>query len=186
MRLFLLILSLSALCCMGGCDLLRKMSALCCCMGGCDLLRKMAGRPTSEDILAKKELILREQEEHRLRLDSVETVRKKLSDSLAVLDSMRLMQDSVVESRDLADASRLSLTSRYYVVIGAFGKASNAERFAAQAESRGYPASLIRYRNGFTAVGICPSDSISEAYRSMMQVRDSGLCPDAWILDNRP
>ena len=160
MRLFLFILSLSA---------------LCCCTGGCDLLRKMAGRPTSEDILAKKELILREQEEHRLRLDSVETVRKKLSDSLAVLDSMRLMQDSVVESRDLADASRLSLTSRYYVVIGAFGKASNAERFAAQAESR-----------GFTAVGICPSDSISEAYRSMMQVRDSGLCPDAWILDNRP
>lgn len=171
MRLFLFILSLVA---------------LCCCMGSCDMFRKIAGRPTSEDILAKKELILREQEEHRLRLDSVETVRKKLSDSLAVLDSMRLMQDSVVESRDLADASRLSLTSRYYVVIGAFGKASNAERFAAQAESSGYPASLIRYRNGFTAVGICPSDSISEAYRSMMQVRDSGLCPDAWILDNRP
>lgn len=146
----------------------------------------MAGRPTSADIEAKREIIRMEREEHQLRLDSVKTLQQKMADSLAVMDSLSRMQDSLIESRQLTDESRLALSHRYYVVIGAFGNPANAEKYAAQADEKGYPAFLIRYRNGFTAVGVCPSDNISEVFRAMTKIRAEGLCPDAWILDNRP
>lgn len=155
-------------------------------LGGCDVFRRIAGRPTSADIEAKRELIETEQEEHRRRLDSAAAVRQKIADSLAIMDSLSRMKDTVIESRELSEESRLALSSRYYVVIGAFGNPANARKHASRAEENGYPAVLIRYRNGFTAVGICPSDSISEAFRSMKSVREDGFCPDAWILDNRP
>lgn len=154
-------------------------------LAGCDLFRKMAGRPTSAQIEQKREMIEAEMAAHQSRLDSLDAVQKQISDSLAVLDSMRFSDDALVEARQLADVSRNSLAFRYYVIVGAFGNRGNAEKYAEEMNTKGMPAVLISYVNGFTAVGVCPTDNITEAYASLRRVRESASCPDAWILDNR-
>lgn len=151
----------------------------------CDLFRKMAGRPTSDQIEQKRAMIEREAAAHQHRLDSLDEAMQDIADSLALLDSIRCSDDALVEARQLSEEARNSLAYRYYVVVGTFGSHSNAEKCAADMNENGYPAVLITYANGFTAVGICPSDNISEVYSSLRKVRDSGSCPDAWILDNR-
>ena len=75
-------------------------------LAGCDLFRKMAGRPTSAQIEQKREMIEAEIAAHQSRLDSLDAVQKQISDSLAVLDSMRFSDDALVEARQLADVSR--------------------------------------------------------------------------------
>ncbi len=153
-------------------------------LGGCDLLRKMAGRPTSEEIEAKRQLIESEQAGHRGRLDSLEIMQAQISDSLEILDSIKAMKSSIVEARQLSESVRRSLPSRYYVIVGTFGKADNAAKCASLAEKAGYTPTQIRYRNGFTAVGVCATDSLPEAFSKLSEIRGSGFCADAWILDN--
>ena len=75
-------------------------------LAGCDLFRKMAGRPTSAQIEQKREMIEAEIAAHQSRLDSLDAVQQQISDSLAVLDSMRFSDDALVEARQLADVSR--------------------------------------------------------------------------------
>lgn len=158
-----------------------------CCLGlaSCDLFRMLASRPTSADIERRRAAMEMEQEAHNGRLDSLKMVQEQISDSLAVLDSIRMMNSSLVEARQLSAEERGRLEHAYYIIVGAFGNPDNASKFAASAEKEGYGATMIRYRNGFTAVGVCPSDKLAEAYQALRQVRQSGFCPDAWILDNR-
>jgi len=153
-------------------------------LGGCDLFRKMAGRPTSAEIEAKRAFIASEQSGHLGRLDSLKLMQTQISDSLEILDSIRAMKSSIVEARQLPESVRRSLPSRYYVIVGTFGKADNADRCASRAEQAGYLPTLIRYRNGFTAVGVCPTDALPEAFASLRSIRTGGFCADAWILDN--
>ena len=154
-------------------------------LSSCDLFRKIAGRPTSADIEKKRSALEMEQKAHNDRLDSLKLLQTQISDSLAALDSIRLQGSSVVEARQLTDQEKSRLPYSYYVIVGAFGNPENAGRFAQQASEAGYPSTLIRYRNGFTAVGVCPTDRIVDAYESLKTVRQSGFCPDAWILINR-
>ncbi len=153
-------------------------------LGGCDFFRKVAGRPTSGEIEAKRDFIEKEQAGHRGRLDSLKMMQRQISDSLEILDSIRAMKSSIVEARQLSEEVRRSLPSRYYVIVGTFGNADNASRCASRAGDAGYPAAQIRYRNGFTAVGVCPSDNLPDAFASLRVIRGVGFCPDAWILDN--
>ena len=153
-------------------------------LSSCDLFRKMAGRPTSKDIEAKRMLIESEQIAHQNRIDSLKTMQEYIADSLAVLDSIRMSNSSLVEARQLSEETKQALKFRYYVIVGAFGKPENARNHAEAAGKAGYEAILIAYKNGFTAVGVSPTDKIAEAYASMRGVRESGFCPDAWILDN--
>ena len=111
-------------------------------------------------------------------------MQKQISDSLEILDSIRSIRSSVVQARQLPDDVRSSLSKRYYVIIGAFGNADNAAKCLQNAEENGYSGVKIKYLNGFTAVGICPCDELSDAYASLRKVRDSGFCTDAWILEN--
>jgi len=158
--------------------LLLAMSLL----SGCDLFRKMAGRPTSDQIEAKRIYI--EQQEKGHRLDSLKLMQRQISDSLEILDSIRSIRSSVVQARQLSDDVRESLGSRYYVVIGTFGNADNATKCLESAEKAGYSGVKIKYLNGFTAVGVCPSDELQSAYSSLRTIREGGLCKDAWILEN--
>ena len=154
-------------------------------LSSCDLFRKIAGRPTSADIEKKRSALEMEQKAHNDRLDSLKLLQTQISDSLAALDSIRLQGSSIVEARQLTDQEKSRLPYSYYVIVGAFGNPENAGRFAQQASEAGYPSTLIRYHNGFTAVGVCPTDRIVDAYESLKAVRQSGFCPDAWILNNR-
>jgi len=153
-------------------------------LSGCDLFRKMAGRPTSDQIEAKRLYIEQQEKGHRNRLDSLKEMQKQITDSLEILDSIRAIRSSGVQARRLPDDVRDSLSSRYYIIIGAFGNAGNADKCLQSAVQSGYAAVKIRYLNGFTAVGICPCDELADAYASLRSVRESGFCPDAWILEN--
>ena len=164
---------------------IAALSASICLLGGCDFFRQLAGRPTSRDIEAKRVRIEREAEAHQRRLDSLKLVQKQISDSLATLDSLRNAKESLISTRQLATSRGTTLAYRYYVMIGAFSTPANAERQAGKAEQAGYPATLIPFRNGFIAVGICPSNSLTEVYASLRKLRAERFCPkDAWILTN--
>ncbi len=150
----------------------------------CDLFRKMAGRPTSADIEAKRQMIENERNAHQDRLDSLDIIQKQIADSLAVLDSIRFSDSRLIEARRLSEESRNSLEYRYYVIIAAFSNSDNAVKFAAKTEEDGYQCTFIHYLNGYTAIGICPTDNLAESYAKMREIR-GGYCPEAWILDNR-
>ena len=164
---------------------IAALAASMCLLGGCDFFRQLAGRPTSRDIEAKRVRIEQEAQAHQRRLDSLKLVRKQISDSLATLDSLRNAKESVISTRQLATRTGTELPYRYYVMIGAFSTPANAERQGGKAEQAGYPATLIPFRNGFIAVGICPSNSLTEVYASLRKLRGERFCPkDAWILNN--
>lgn len=155
-------------------------------LSGCDSFRRLAGRPTSADIEAKRQLIEREELAHKARLDSLKAVHQSITDSLAVLDSIRMNRSSLVEARQLTESAKSSLSHRYYIVIGSFSSIGNAAKLSERAEKAGYEAELISYRNGFTAVGVCPSNTLQKVFESLKKVRTESFCPaDAWILDNK-
>ena len=154
---------------------------------GCDFFRTLAGRPTSNDIDAKRVQIMKAEEAAlQARLDSIRRVEEKVvADSLAALDS--LTASGVI----MADASRLGglvtedLGSRYHIVIGVFRERNNALKLADQAGQGGYPARLFDCRRGMIAVGICPSDKISRTYQDWKDLQGKAFCPkDSWILLN--
>ena len=161
----------------------RRLSI--CLLGGCDFFRQLAGRPTSRQIRAKQERIEQEARRHQQRLDSLKLVQKQISDSLATLDSLRDAKESLITTRQLTGGGKYDIPYRYYVMLGSFSSPDNATRQAARAQEAGYPATLIPFRNGFTAVGCCPSDNLTEVYASLRKLREEDFCPpDAWILNN--
>ena len=164
---------------------ITALAATVCLLGGCDFFRQLAGRPTSRQIRAKQERIEQEARRHQQRLDSLKLVQKQISDSLATLDSLRDAKESLITTRQLTGGGKYDIPYRYYVMIGSFSSPDNATRQAARAQEAGYPATLIPFRNGFTAVGCCPSDNLTEVYASLRKLREEDFCPsDAWILNN--
>ena len=164
---------------------ITALAAAVCLLGGCDFFRQLAGRPTSRDIRVKQERIEQAAQLHQQRLDSLKQVQKQISDSLAILDSLREAKESLISTRQLAGGGKYDIPYRYYVMIGSFSSPDNATRQAARAQEAGYPATLIPFRNGFTAVGCCPSDNLTEVYASLRKLREEEFCPsDAWILNN--
>ena len=165
--------------------LITALAAAVCLLGGCDFFRSLAGRPTSRDIRAKQERIEQAAQLHQQRLDSLKQVQKQISDSLAILDSLKAAKESLISTRQLASGGKYDIPYRYYVMIGSFSSQDNATRQAARAQEAGYPATLIPFRNGFTAVGCCPSNNLTEVYASLRKLREEPFCPaDAWILNN--
>jgi hypothetical protein len=161
-------------------------------VSGCDFLRTLSGRPTSEDLETKRAAIARAQEEARAqaRIDSLERVRKHLEDSLAALDAHLL--DSLSQTRGtILNPSRLGglfttkLEAKYYIIVGAFRTRSYAERKLESCNNEGFTGTIISFRNGLLAVGVCPSDSLNETLKRLHEMRGNGICPkDAWILVN--
>ena len=164
---------------------ITALAAIVCLLGGCDFFRQLAGRPTSRQIRAKQERIEQEARRHQQRLDSLKLVQKQISDSLATLDSLRDAKESLITTRQLTGGGKYDIPYRNYVMIGSFSSPDNATRQAARAQEAGYPATLIPFRNGFTAVGCCPSNNLTEVYASLRKLREEPFCPaDAWILNN--
>ncbi len=150
----------------------------------CDAFRRLAGRPMSADIEAKKAAILAVQEaEHQARMDSLKRVEKQVADSLAVLDSLKSLKITLSRPTINGGLDTDMLEHRYYVVVGSFMDKGNAAYLAKKVEKHGYTATLINFRNGYTAVGICPSDNIVEAFDSLKKVKEEPFSPkDEWIL----
>jgi len=159
-------------------------------VNSCDFFRKIAGRPTSKEIeekaeLIERELIEREQKAEKERLDSIKLAQQKIADSIAVMDSLKQMNGSMRNPAKLGGLSTSQLDKKYYIVIGAFRQKSNAELLSSNVEKAGYPSTIISFRNGYNAVGVCPSNSLPDTYRKLRSLQQEKFCPaDAWILVN--
>ena len=72
---------------------------------------------------------------------------------------------------------------RFMIVVGAFRERHYAERRVETLNRKGYPASILSFKNGLLAVVVCPSDELEETLKKLSELKDSGVCPaDAWIL----
>lgn len=151
---------------------------------GCDTFRKMAGRPTSEDIELKRDLIEAAQLAEQARLDSIEAVRKHVADSLAAHQAMLDAGVPIKTTNMVTPSVKARMGHRYYVIVGAFGNVDNAKRMQKKAADAGIDSELIPYRNGVTAVGLCPSDDLASLYEPFMRVREQDFCPkEVWVID---
>lgn len=155
-------------------------------LAGCDAMRKLAGRPTSEELESHRAMLMQQEEaEHQRRIDSLRQVEKRMADSLAILDTLRQMKGTILNPAKLGGLFTTKLDYRYYIVVGAFSNRSNAESLLRTAKDKGYVPTIINFRNGFNAVGVCPSDNLNTVYSDLKRVKGESFCPpDAWILVN--
>lgn len=154
-------------------------------VSSCDFFRKLADRPTSAEIEAKRKYIEAAETAHQKRLDSLKLAQKQASDSLAVLDSLKKTHSNLVSSAKMGGAALSRLDKRYCIVVGSFADRNNAEKMAARVSEAGYEPVVLAYNNGFTAVGVCPSNTLTEVFDKLKEVRTQKFCPaDAWVLVN--
>lgn len=155
-------------------------------LNGCDAFRKLAGRPTAAELEAKRVEINEAREAaHRARIDSLKKVEKALADSLAILDSLKQMNGTILNPSAMGGLFTTKLDYRYYIVVGAFTQRSNAEVLLEKVQKAGFVGTMISFRNGFNAIGICNTDNLNQAFLSLKKVQEEDFCPDdAWILVN--
>lgn len=170
-------------------------------LSGCDAFRRIAGRPTSSQIQEKRNRIEAWEAARQHRLDSLFDLEQRIADSLAALDSIRIA-DSLETAATAAEvgngrAGTVKKTlepgtvasapiARFCIVIGTFGSRQNAQKLASVTESKGYPATLIKGRNGMTIVTVCPSETEDEALECLAKISGKSFCPkDAWVLERK-
>ena len=161
------------------------LAAAVALLGGCDFLRRAAGRPTSDEIQAKREKIALDEARHKARMDSLALVEKQAADSLALLDSIRRSGGIMLGADRLGGLTASNLPWRYYVIAGSFALPENAARLVDKAEKAGVKAYKIRCTTGYTAVGILPTNTLAGVAASLQQARSLDFCPkDIWVLVN--
>lgn len=152
---------------------------------GCDSFRKLAGRPTSDEIAAKREYIQREEAAHQARMDSLSRIEKAKADSIALLDKIRESGEMILSASSLRRVNTVKLSRRYYIIVGAFSSADNANWLASKIQNAGYEVEKIPYGNGFTAVGVAGTDALAHLWDNLQKVKNEQFCPkDVWILVN--
>lgn len=155
---------------------------------GCDAFRFLAGRPVSSEIDAMRERIEARNAEiesarEAARLDSIAAA-KAVEDSLAVMAEIRA-DKSLLTRKATGGLSVQGEAKTYYIIVGSFKDRANAEGLEAKIRESGFPVGLVSFRNGYTAVGVCPTNSLIEAYQCMRRIADEKFCPEnAWILIN--
>lgn len=162
--------------------ILLTLAASLFLFGSCDMFRKMAGRPTSEELDRRKTEILRKQKEIALQKEA----QKHLSDSLAIVDSIRMSKGNLLRVSDLGGVYTTDLDHRYYVIVGTFKKKSNLDAMITRVSDAGLLPVSISFKNGMNAVGVSPAENLEDAFYSLRAVVREDFCPaDAWILENR-
>ena len=164
-------------------------------LSGCDFLRKVAGRPTSADIEAKKLEIVRvekekaEQAREQARLDSIKAVMEQLrlaeekaaKDSLDAYAEIRSKNCKIYHITDLK-----GLDHRYYFVVGSFKESANATRFISKlSKNPDLKPVKVLLRNNMYAVAVCPRDKVTEVPAVVDKIKAKQFCPkEAWVLVN--
>lgn len=179
--------------------ILMAMSALLC-LTGCDFFRKVAGRPTGADIEEKRVAVARAEEEkaaaaaEQARLDSLLAVQKAIEaaalqaeqDSLAACEYLSSQKCRMYDLSRVRGLAKGKLDHRYYIVIGSFREEANADRYISKlAVEPSLEPVKMHFRTGMIGVGVRPCDKITDVRTSYDQVRAMKSCPkDAWILVN--
>lgn len=159
-------------------------------LASCDQLRSIAGRPTSSELAQMKERKIGIESEkaakEAARQAQEQRRRQAVADSIAALDKIESGAVVMKPARNLSSKSMEALDRRYYVMIGSFGDAANAARLKNRAEAADYPAMLLSFSNGLTAVAACATDRVAEAVASLERLRQESFCPaDAWLMECR-
>ena len=82
--------------------------------------------------------------------------------------------------------SHSDLKEKYAIIAGAYRHREYAERKVKELDQKGYPASIVSFRNGLMAVVICPSDELDATVKKLEELRGTDVCPqDGWILTLR-
>lgn len=172
------------------CDVMKKSSLLLLLLmltvlTGCDFFRAVAGRPVSRDIEKKRlEIIKAEENALQAHLDSIRHEKEKaVADSLAAMDSLVSHGVTMTGPDRLGGLAGTELTSRYYIIVGAFRESANARKLFDAAYEKGYAPVLISCRSGMIAVGLCPSDNVTDVEASYRALKNESFFPkEAWIL----
>lgn len=156
---------------------------------GCDAFRSLAGRPTSADIEEMRATLAAREAYELWRQDSLAKAQARVEDSLAALVQLDSLKQEKGIVKDLSVfrgvSSTMQLDNRYYVVLGSFKEVQNAEKYRNTIVEAGFEAVVIRFKNGFNSVGVCPTDSPRALLDSMEKLRQEPFCPkDFWILVN--
>jgi hypothetical protein len=157
--------------------------------GGCDMFRALAGRPTSEDLDAMRAELVARKAAEVARQDSLDRVRHEAEEAAriaAALDTLQSMKGLLRSPARFAGlASGSEPTAKYSIVIGSYRDRANAQKYSEKLSGEGYPAEAVSLRNGYTVVGVCPTDDPSELLASLRKVRKERFCPkEYWILVN--
>lgn len=164
------------------------LMVLACC--GCDMFRTLAGRPTSADIRAMRAELDARKASEAARLDSLERAAREAEAAAArraaALDTLAGMKGYLRKPASLGGLSADSAPSaEYSIVIGSYLDRANAVKYSEKLSEDGFPAEAVRFRNGFTAVCVCPTDDPAEILASLRRVRKEKFCPkEVWILVN--
>jgi len=161
-------------------------------LSGCDFLRQLAGRPTSEDIAAKRVQIAEEERQkeeaakaEQARLDSIRIAEQAVADSLALMEKVQKSSNRFYPLSHLRRAKAEDVPYRYSIVVGAFSVPKNAKRFAREYEAVGYDAITIPYGNNYTAVAVCGTDHLAQIWESLQKIKQESFCPKGiWVLVN--
>lgn len=160
---------------------------------GCDFFRQLAGRPTSEDIEARRQEVQADIEakaaQEKARQDSLAAILKNEKDSTEAcvyIEANKIRVCLASELRGIAEDGLTDLTSgtMYRVILGSFRSSENADKmFAKVADCGDFCPHLIKMRNGMIAVAACPSDRIQNVVWGLKELQTHEVCPsDAWIL----
>lgn len=146
------------------------LAALTVAASGCDYVRMLAGRPTSADIEAKRELIEIERLRRQVEADSA---------AAAALNQEEL--PDVAET--LPDAVKTPKPG-YYVVIGMFSDEANVDRLRAAMMREGVTPVVFQYTDRLVAVTLEPAADLSLAKDRRDWAGQFSFCPkDTWILE---
>lgn len=156
---------------------------------GCDMFRSLAGRPTSSDIEAMRVELRRREAAEAARRDSLERARRDAEEAArvaAALDTLQSMKGLLRSPSRFAGLASGSVPgARYSIVIGSYRDRANAVKYSEKLTADGFPAEAVSFRNGFTAVGVCPTDNPADLLASLRRVRGEKFCPkEVWILVN--
>lgn len=154
-------------------------------ISSCDFFRSLAGRPTSAEIEIKRQMIIRAEAAHQAMLDSVKAVEKKLADSLAIVDSLQKMNVSIISPSKLGGLKSSENKRHYYIIVGSFMDKNNAQRHLSAMQAAGHEGEIMQFKNGYSAVAICGSESRVAVSDTMARLLSVGaIDKNSWILEN--
>ena len=153
----------------------------------CDFLRTVAGRPTSVEIDAKREILAQQEAERaaeRARIEAEKAaVQKHIDDSTAALADLKAAGIRITHVSQLKVRLIDRPTHKYCLIVGAFSQPGNASALIKRIKTAGYEAGCMQCARLGLLVYVCPSDDFLSFASDVARVRQEKFCPaDCWIL----
>lgn len=150
----------------------------------CDFLRSVAGRPTSEQLAAKRQMIERREVEIRDSIRREEQIRKFEAEEA---EGRQMLADAGFRTNNVFSfgAPLEALEHKYYVIIGVYRNSLTADEQVKSVSASGFFPSRIYFDGGIQAVVLCHSDRLKEIATTLNEARAGKVCPkDSWVYIN--